>query len=1399
MSSKTPITPISYTNKDFQTIYPELLDVVKKLTYKWDPSISNESDPGVILLKLNAIIGDKNNYNIDKNVLENFPETLTQQVSARNIYKQLGYYMPWYRSSSCTVSFKWIGEELSELDTVIIPKYTMVTTTDEDIVYTLTQDVTLSGDNIVSSGTVLQGVINDLKVNGSPDIGLVNLDYNNRIYFDESSVAENGIFITNIGGNTLWTRVDNLQTQQRGQLLYEFGIDSRDNLCYVEFPDDIESIIGNGLNIKYLVSEGREGNISPNTIDSFYEDVTSTGTNTDVLNKDNCLIKNITAATDGDNPESISDAYKSYQKVAGTFNTLVTLRDYINGVYNTELVSNDVVSDRTNDLQSSFSVIVDAGDSYTTNTYVSTTTTTPDLDAFDLKLYLLQNAGVVQDLASYNKSFELVNSGSTAEQSVISALYTNKCIQHDFAALKKDYPCVFQIRYPISIKIVPQYSLTELQQKDVTNKILVALSDSLNARKVSFGKETSYDEIYDTILSADNRIKLVIMDDFDYTAYVSYIDDSDVIKTIPISWFAEYGKGPQTPYIIYINDIFETAKIIWDELVNTLKENINKYYFICNIQGTEDSTAQTNVVYKYNTDTKEFTKYSQLINYFRKFVIAKNVFAGKTPLFNQVDTFSTSFANSYINLFSNVNNITTSLTVEPFKNSSNSSATYTLRENESLKFVAPSLVTDLTYSTYVKYDFVSKEGTCGTTKSSADYSKFNSSQGTYNGDLKDLFIQNDEGTYTYIAKVNNATLDSRLTLNVAKPIYIKNKYYKKNNTEFILVTDDLVPEDWGTGNYYFAPNDSSLVTFNPLDYTYLKGWQTNEISVFIEVPRVEIPANTDYQLKQNEYITFFYKEKDEENSPYIGVCYKGTNDINSPIIRPSFELIGKTSSNVIDPATVLTKTYYYYSDNTNSTYQKISALAGTYDLSGTKSIDIRRINSSTYKSGEGYYYFISNKIDADNNYVMEFIKSEDDTYIHQLNSDEYFFVTDLNKSSYEIVGNNTLVKLYAPNISEDKITLESNRIDYVDIATNGIDAFKDSCILNTQYNITLQEQQLYNFVNGNILTFTKQDSSVKDISFTTNSYTLIDPKQINLTYQTDDTSASQSLPQLHLNENAMWKGTAILNINCDYDMPQFISSSDKSTQTITIGQNIYPDNTSGVYMLTSATVLKTGGTNVDVSYLDAMGERHSVDVLIYSAIAQAADWEQKNLSMVYTNDALPVGSTTVNLGVSISPNYQYIVKVTIDNKNVSIDSSKPFVLGGVPSPLGDVQSDNSNISYYQVIPSEDTRTKIEFTLNNSNESATKVSVTLSELIPITSENMFAKYNINTNDITETMKNLCLEGYNNFKFDYKVPSNIVIEDPLEGYTFFNNLHECNDYAIPYAQLATSNINVLNTRG
>ena len=272
---KNPLSNMSYTNKDFNSIYVELLDLVKQLSSKWDPSMSNESDPGNILIKLDAIIGDKNNYNIDKNVLELFPETLSQEISARSLYKQLAYNMPWYRGATTTISMKWEGNDEYKLDTdiisAIIPRFQMVSDESTEFVYTLLDDVIFTKFSTEANVRAIEGVITDLSINGSTLIELSNLDSNNRIYLEDSNVAENGIFIINANGSKYdyWNQVENIYSVSPNSKVYEFGVDPRTNLCYLEFPQDIANLIDEGLNIKYIVTNGSQGNISPRTITKF--------------------------------------------------------------------------------------------------------------------------------------------------------------------------------------------------------------------------------------------------------------------------------------------------------------------------------------------------------------------------------------------------------------------------------------------------------------------------------------------------------------------------------------------------------------------------------------------------------------------------------------------------------------------------------------------------------------------------------------------------------------------------------------------------------------------------------------------------------------------------------------------------------------------------------------------------------------------------------------------------------------------------------------------------------------------------------------------------------------------------------------------------------------------------
>ena len=360
------ISNTSYTNKDFQSIYVELLDLVKKLTNKWDPSISNESDPGVILLKLNALIADKNNYNIDKNVLECFPLSVTQYGNARKLYDSLGYRMKWYVAATLGLEEYNTGVQFMLLDkykdkTIKLKPFTHITDDTGEVVYTTLQLAILTPETKITPFIpVMQGVAHEYKINGNSTISVNNLDNKLRLYFDESNVAENGIFIKDsntgdwypsslIGNNESWHRVDNLASYPLGNKVYEFGVLPNSNTCYIQFPEDVVKQAADGLNIVYVTSNGSKGNIKNNVLTEFLDNI-SIGSGND-LESANEAIKIIQskAITNGEDPETIDDAYYNYKKTIGTFNTLVTRRDYENLLYNNNLVSNSVVADRTND------------------------------------------------------------------------------------------------------------------------------------------------------------------------------------------------------------------------------------------------------------------------------------------------------------------------------------------------------------------------------------------------------------------------------------------------------------------------------------------------------------------------------------------------------------------------------------------------------------------------------------------------------------------------------------------------------------------------------------------------------------------------------------------------------------------------------------------------------------------------------------------------------------------------------------------------------------------------------------------------------------------------------------------------------------------------------------------
>lgn len=650
-----PASGISYTNKDFNSIYTEELDLVKSLSPKWDPTISNESDPGVVLLKENAILADKENYNIDKNILETFPDSVSQFGNAKQLYDARGYNMHWYRAATTVINYSYVGTQELAISGVQLPDFTMVSDDSGRYVYTLINPSIIAKRRTTYSSNALQGVAKDFEANGSTTVTLDMLDADYRIYFTDTLVAENGIFIkfTTSEDWTRWEIVDNLESELPGQLVYKFGVLPNSNTCYIQFPQDLPDLIGDGLQIKYIVTSGEAGNIPVGAITKFYSDIYMSSDDQTVIT-DDMVVTNSFAAVDGSDPESLEDAYRNYKKTVGTFNTLVTCRDYENAIYNAAnnygkyLDANVVVSDRTNDINGTWNFVstgLKGTDRILATEYPGRIThdsdTNTDIDnsikAFDLYLYIIGNVSNSYDNKSYVDTFSINKSYSEIKD----AIDENKSIQHDYKKVTGDNPFIIKNLYDVRGKLITYAKVSQSDAENIEKNVRTALYNAFNARMLEFGVAPEYDDILSVIQNADNRIKSVILDEPEYQAMIMKAN----VQT----------GAPDDPALTPWNPTWSTSEPHMDD----------------------------------------FTKYA----------IAKLIANGNTQLFNFDDRFVYRFGDTFNAITSNLKSASTNLDVDGNRASQESPYTinYDVRANETIILTRASLIPQTTYTQNIWY------------------------------------------------------------------------------------------------------------------------------------------------------------------------------------------------------------------------------------------------------------------------------------------------------------------------------------------------------------------------------------------------------------------------------------------------------------------------------------------------------------------------------------------------------------------------------------------------------------------------------------------------------------------------------------------------------------------------
>ena len=303
--------------------------------------------------------------------------------------------------------------------------------------------------------------------------------------------------------------------------VFKFSYDSVKGLPYVEFPSDIASLIGSGLVIRYIITKGEAGNIKANYLDKIISPTsvtvyvsgsadTDNTTSLSLVDNEDLYINNPNSSINGANPETINEAYNNFKKTIGTFETLVSCRDYANYIYNNifrndgyNIVSNVQVCDRRDDINF-------GGRLLTFNSYGNyyTNVVNDNITPFDLCLYPLNPILNSYSVSSYNNSFTPLTPSylNTIKNELEDTLQT---ISHDYKVLPDGSIYLIKNWYNLDAKITTTYKVNAYEQAEIISNVQQALAKNFNARNVDYGCEIPYENILKVIQNADSRIQYV--------------------------------------------------------------------------------------------------------------------------------------------------------------------------------------------------------------------------------------------------------------------------------------------------------------------------------------------------------------------------------------------------------------------------------------------------------------------------------------------------------------------------------------------------------------------------------------------------------------------------------------------------------------------------------------------------------------------------------------------------------------------------------------------------------------------------------------------------------------------------------------------------------------------------
>lgn len=364
-----------YTHRDYLSIQEDLINAIPSLTQAW--TCREDSDPGIVLIKLISMFGDTLSFNVDKIALELYLQTVTQRKNCATILRLLGYKMHWYRSARVIASVR-----LQDEGTPTNPRHVVLTPFSSTLragttTYTVIPTTANQGSIDINSSTIseqvylIEGTVVTVSFNRN---GLVN----NRYYFNDLNVDESHLWL-NFGEYHTCQLVDNLYLSTDDQIVtYEFNVDEYDR-PYIELISYWEDILGTTaqsgyFTLRYVRTNGSAGDVSRNTLSRVVG--AGEGSNGELIishpSNNTTEVEDDGWTSPGYDPQTVEEARRDAANYVTTYDTLVTAADFeraarrVVGVTASRLIDNEIILN--NDLDAT-EIAHRAKDDFTTQEY----------------------------------------------------------------------------------------------------------------------------------------------------------------------------------------------------------------------------------------------------------------------------------------------------------------------------------------------------------------------------------------------------------------------------------------------------------------------------------------------------------------------------------------------------------------------------------------------------------------------------------------------------------------------------------------------------------------------------------------------------------------------------------------------------------------------------------------------------------------------------------------------------------------------------------------------------------------------------------------------------------------------------------------------------------------------